>query len=287
MHFKTPYTALALAVSSLLVFFGTQTYASVGLFDEHADVGSPKNAGSATYNEASQEYTFTGSGLNMWAERDEFQFAWKKMSGDFILQARVRFIGEGVDPHRKAGWIIRKNLDADSPYADGTVHGDGLTSLQFRRSKGAITEQVEAPITGSDVLQLEKKGTTYTFSSAKFGDTFTTVQLDDLDLGSGDLYVGLFLCSHNPEVTEEAVFSNVRIIKPAKDDFRPYRDYIGSVLETLDVATGERQVLYKSQKPFEAPNWTSTRCRHPVAFRSRSRRKPHPTCMVGLPTASG
>ena len=29
------------------------------------------------------------------------------MTGDFILQARVEFIGKGVDPHRKVGLIVR------------------------------------------------------------------------------------------------------------------------------------------------------------------------------------
>ena len=80
-------------------------------------------------------------------------------------------------------------------------------------------------------------------------------EITDLPLGD-EVYVGLFLCSHNPAVVERAVFRDVRIIRPAKDGFVPYRDYIGSVLEVLEVATGRRQVLYRSAQPFEAPNWT-------------------------------
>jgi len=57
-------------------------------------------------------------------------------------------------------------------------------------------------------------------------------------------------------VVERAVFSNVRVIRPAPEHFRPYRDYIGSVLETLDVASGARRMLRQSEEPFEAPNWT-------------------------------
>jgi Tol biopolymer transport system component len=37
--------------------------------------------------------------------------------------------------------------------------------------------------------------------------------------------------------------------------FQPYRDYIGSRLETLDVTSGHRSQLYASKIPFEAPNW--------------------------------
>ena len=92
-----------------------------------------------TYNAVSQEFALAAGGVNMWAARDEFHFVWKRMTGDFILQARVQLLGQGVDPHRKAGWMVRPSQDADAAYVDGVVHGDGLTSLQFRRTKGAVT----------------------------------------------------------------------------------------------------------------------------------------------------
>ena len=43
----------------------------------------------------------------MWGARDEFQFVWRKMTGDFIVRTHAAFVGAGVDPHRKIGWIIR------------------------------------------------------------------------------------------------------------------------------------------------------------------------------------
>jgi Tol biopolymer transport system component len=227
----------------------------LGVFDSHGDVGSPQIAGAATYNAASHEYSLAASGVNMWAQRDEFHFVWKKLKGDFILQARVELLGAGVDPHRKLGFIVRSTLDADSPYADVAVHGDGLTSLQYRRTKGAITEQIQSSLKAPDLIQLEKRGNTYTLSAARFGDPFTTSELADLPLGD-EVYVGLFLCSHNPAVVEKAVFRDVRLIRPAKEGFVPYRDYIGSVLEVLEVASGRRQVVLSSAQPLEAPNWT-------------------------------
>jgi len=252
-------SALALAVVATLTVPKDAAASSpsgpLGQFEGHADVGSPKIGGSATYNAVSQEYALTAAGVNMWAERDEFQFVWKKMKGDFILQARVEFVGKGVDPHRKAGLIVRSKFEADSPYADAVVHGDGLTSLQYRRTKGAVTEQIQSTVTGPDVIQLERKGNAYTLSVARFGDPYSTSQLPDLALGD-EVHVGLFLCSHNPDVIEKAVFQNVRVMRPAKDGFVPYRDYIGSQLEILDVASGLRQVIHASAQPFEAPNWT-------------------------------
>ena len=115
---------------------------ALGDFEGHGDVGAPKRAGSALYDAAKQEYTLSASGVNMWGQRDELHFAWRRMKGDFIVQARLRFEGKGADPHRKAGVIVRASLEADAPYADAAVHGDGLTSLQFRRGNGAVTEEV-------------------------------------------------------------------------------------------------------------------------------------------------
>jgi Tol biopolymer transport system component len=230
--------------------------APLGIFEGHGDVGNPAIAGSATYNGATQEYHLSAAGVNMWAQRDEFQFVWKKMSGDFILQARVEFLGTGVDPHRKAGVIVRPTMDADAPYVDGMLHGDGLTSLQFRRTRGAITEQIESAAKGSDVVQIERKGNAYIMSVAKFGEPFTVSQVADIALGD-EVYVGLALCSHNAAVVERAIFRDVRLTRPAAENFRPYRDYIGSVLELLDVETGRRQVIYRNDQPFEAPNWTN------------------------------
>ena len=227
----------------------------VGDFDGHGDIGAPKIAGSAAYNPISQDYTLTAAGANMWAQKDEFHFVWKRVTGDFILQTRVELIGKGVDPHRKAGLIVRAGHDAEAPYADAVVHGDGLTSLQFRRTKGALTEESRANIKAADVLQLERKGATVTLSAARFGEPFVTTEVKDLNLAD-EVLVGLALCSHNADVVERAVFSNVRLIRPAKEGFVPYRDYIGSVLELLDVQSGGRQVIHRSEQPIEAPNWT-------------------------------
>jgi len=36
----------------------------------------------------------------------------------------------------------------------------------------------------------------------------------------------------------------------------PYRDYLGSNLEILDIATGDRTIVYRSPESLQAPNWT-------------------------------
>ena len=117
---------------------GAQT---VGTFDSQTDIGRMRRAGSASYEPQRQQYLIAGSGQNMWNDRDDFHFVWKRMAGNFILSTRAHFIGKGVEAHRKIGWTIRPSLDANSPHVTAALHGDGLASLQFRRAAGAMTEE--------------------------------------------------------------------------------------------------------------------------------------------------
>jgi hypothetical protein len=249
------FATLSVTIAFVSAMNCGQSAENLGQFDGQTDVCAPKLAGSASYDSASQEYTLSGAGTNMWFGADQFHFVWKKMKGDFILRTRTEFIGKGAIAHRKIGWMVRPNLDPDAPYADCARHGDGLCSLQFRRAKGANTEQIQLPITNANLLQFERKGTSFIFSGARFGEPFVSRELTNLDLGD-EVYAGLFICSHTADVVEKAIFREVRIIRPARADFVPYHDFIGSMLEIFDIDSGKSQVLYQSAQPFEAPNWT-------------------------------
>jgi hypothetical protein len=260
MKFKIPTPVKKNIAMSALISSGLAAAVAqpgpVGEFDDHGDIGSPKLPGAASYDAAKQEYTLAGAGTNMWFTSDQCHFAWKKLTGDFILRTRIEFIGKGVIEHRKVGWMLRPSLAADAPYADCAEHGGGLTSLQFRRSAGTNTEQITLDITNADVLQFERKGNAYIFSAAHFGEPFVSAELTNLDLGN-EVFAGLFVCSHSGDVVEQAIFHDVRIIRPAKENFVPYKDYIGSVLEILDVHSGKLEKICESAQPFEAPNWAT------------------------------
>jgi tricorn protease-like protein len=239
----------------ILFSFAHAQQKPVGQFESHEDVGGVATPGSVVYDPVKQTYTIGASGTNMWGGKDEFHYVWKRMKGNFILRARVEFVGKGVDPHRKIGWIVRPNLETDAPHVNATVHGDGLTSLQFRRAKGAVTEGVNFTEKGHDVVQLERKGGSYIMSAARFGEMFTSQEVSGVALGD-EVYVGLYVCSHNNSIVETAVFRDVEIIVPARENFVPYREYIGSNLEVMDIATKERKVLYRVKDSLQAPNWT-------------------------------
>jgi hypothetical protein len=246
-------------VSSFALFstvLGAQT--PVGSFDAQSDVGRVRLAGSASYDPQRQEYVIAGSGQNMWNDRDDFHFVWKRMTGNFILSTRAHFLGAGVEAHRKLGWTIRPSLETNSVHVTAALHGDGLMSLQFRRASGGVTEEIKSPDSLPDadaVIQLERRDGVYLMSVARFGDTLATQELAGVSLPD-TVYIGLFVCAHNDTVLERAAFDNVRITTPAKRDFVAYRDYLGSNLEILDVANGSATIVHQYRGSFQAPNWT-------------------------------
>ena len=226
-----------------------------GEFVRYTHIGNPEKYGTIAYDAGQQFYTLEGASGNMWGEKDDFHFLWKRLKGDFILQATLEFVGTNPERHRKAGWLVRHSLEANSPHINAVVHGDGLTALQFRKHPGGITEHLVSKDSSANVLQLERRDGTYIMSSARYGEPFSILQMSDLSLGD-DVYVGLFVCSHNESFTEKVIFKNVRIIIPAKQNFVPYRDYIGSHIEVMDVNNGDRKILYSEPGSLQAPNWT-------------------------------
>ncbi|HLK29232.1 MAG TPA: hypothetical protein VKT28_11695 [Puia sp.] len=249
---------LILPASIAITFFHTADVLaqnnSIGIFDGQTDVGNPVIKGSTVFDNKTQYYSVTGSGSNIWADHDQFHFVWKKIKGDFILRANAAFLGKGIEDHRKIGWMIRSSLDSSSPHVNAVVHGDGLTSLQFRRTIKGTTEEIKSSITGADIIQLERRGNIYIMSVARKGDLFVKNEVADINLGD-DVYVGIFVCSHNASVSERALFNNVRIVVPPKKGYVAYKDYIGSAIEILNIEDDNCRVVYQSPKSLQAPNW--------------------------------
>ena len=229
---------------------------SLGDFSASVDVGPVKHKGQTLYDPEDQIYRLSGSGSNIWFDKDEFHFTYKKLGGNFMLRARAKFTGKGVDPHRKLGWMVRTTTEPSAAMVCATVHGDGLTSIQYRKKEGMDVEEVKCPVIAPDIIQLERRGRSYFMSVATFGNPFWTVEIPDFDFPD-ELLAGLFICSHNADVIEKAQFENVRIVIPPDANFTPYDDYIGSHLEIMDIRTGLRKILYSVPHSIQAPNWTS------------------------------
>jgi TolB protein len=205
--------------------------AALGQFEAHSDLGAPAAAGVATFNGATQEYVLRPS--------DTPHFAWKRIKGDFTLQANVEFLDKEPSARAAAGLVVRTGTGAGSSFAGVVVRSDRQAAIQYRILEGGVNDQSEATLTIGDVIQLERRGSVYFFSAARFGVPLYSRQRDGLPFGD-DLYVGL-------AASTATVFRNVRITRPAKQGF---------ALEVVEVETGHRQIVYRSQQVFEAPMWT-------------------------------
>ncbi len=211
MTSKRSLVVAAFLVSVLLVATAQQNSAA-GIFENHSDVGESPKSGALQYEAAKDEYRVTGGGANIWSTVDAFHYAWKQASGDVALTADVRFEGEGVVAHRKAVLMIRQSLDASSAYADVALHGDGLTSLQYRAAAGGDTQEVRSTERAPVRIRIERRGNQFTMFAGKPGEKLVaaepvTVALQD------PVYVGIGTCSHDANVLETAEFSNVSIEK--------------------------------------------------------------------------
>jgi TolB protein len=241
-------------VAWLLVFTPIATAQTGGLaFEGKTDVGKIDRPGSVTVLNDGATFRITGSGANMWNREDACHFTWKKVSGDLTMTADVAFEGAGTDPHRKAGWMVRQSLDADSPYADVAVHGDGLIELQYRKEKGGLTKGVRAPIKAPAAVKLERDGNLFTLSVAPNGGPMETVGALSVPM-DGPVYAGLYVCSHNATVSETAVISKASLKEAVvPSGTKRVRE---TSLEVLDTSTGRRRLVYRERGHFEAPNWS-------------------------------
>ena len=211
----------------------------------------------------------------MWLAEDDFQFAWKKMSGDVELTADVGFANRMGNEHKKAALMFRKSLAADSPYVDIALHNSALIALQYRDEKGGTTREVVADqamvefdrleiVTGVGHstpagtqpefrLRITRRGN-YAYASFSRGGTSPEYEGQSIPIRlQGDFYVGIGVCAHDPNAVEEVRFSNVEIKQLHAPSVPPV---LYSTLETVPVSSGDRQIVYVAPGRFEAPNWS-------------------------------
>ncbi|MEY2429247.1 MAG: TolB protein, partial [Verrucomicrobiota bacterium] len=225
----------------------------LGIFENHSEIGAPLRHGSAGYIPELGAYTVTGGGENMWFTNDAFHFVWKKVSGDATLAADIAFPEPGGNAHRKACVLVRQSLEPDSAYADAVVHGNGLTSLQYRESKGSRTYEIQANVSRPKRLRIEKRGKYVSMPIAQAdeeihaaGGSFRLVLEDPF-------YIGIGVCAHDDQKLEKAVFSKVQLTTaPAQAS----KTKLISTLETVPIASKDRRVVYVTTNHIEAPNWS-------------------------------
>jgi TolB protein len=180
-----------------------------GIFSNSGDVGNPAIKGSTEFSGG--QYRITGSGANIWAKQDQFQFVWREMTGNFSVTATLKFLGKGAD-HRKAGIMVRQSLDTDATYADVVIHGNGMPGLQWRSKQGEDTNAFDLPFDGPGTfkVKLVRTGVRIFMYVGKDGSEPKEIAHTEVSFRDPVL-VGLAVCSHQADASDTVVFSDVSV----------------------------------------------------------------------------
>lgn len=250
---RLPWPQVLTALILLLSAFSALSYAGPGEFQGNTDVGNVKLPGSVKFDSAQKTYRVTGNGENIWGNADAFQFVWRLCEGDVVLKNTIVWEGKGNHPHRKGGWMLRAGLEKDDAYVDAVDHGEGLICMQYRKSKGGPTQEVQSAFRGTATFVLERHGGQMSMTLIDSLGAAHPVGSVSIELPT-KLYAGLAVCSHDSTVSETAVFSHVEFLQegvmPAENRI------VQSTLETINIDTGLRTVVRTAKEHFEAPNWS-------------------------------
>ncbi len=231
----------------------------LGVFEGQTDVGAVSPPGVAKYDAGRGVYTVEAAGDNMWSTVDAFHFVWKKVSGDVSLTAEMAFpsTAGNPSPHRKAVLMLRQTLDADGVYVDAAQHGSGMTALQYRRERGATTQDIELNIETPHKIRLEKRGDTITMFLSNHGEPLHQAGASIRLHLEGPFYAGIGVCSHNKDVVERATFADVKL-DALKPETNGGQAALYSTLQTIGIEENFRRAIVVATGPgrMEAPNWS-------------------------------
>jgi TolB protein len=236
----------------------------VGMFTDVKDIGPVSRATEASFEPNTATYTIGASGENIWAEHDAFGFAWKPMSGDAAFSARIEIQGTSAQEHRKAGLMLRQSLDPDSAYVDVVVHGNGLTSLQYRTETSGPTREIQCARDAPNAVRLVKRGDYVLLElsdiNGKFEPSGCAIKL----AFGGVFYAGLAVCAHDNKAFETALFRHVSLgLLPKRSEIRT------SAIEIVPLQSLDRRVIYQSKARLDSPSFTGTG--NAVCFREDGR----------------
>jgi len=157
----------------------------------------------------------SASGRDIWDTSDEFRYAYKSLSGNGSITARVDSI-VNTNGWAKGGVMIRETLDANARFAYVVVTpGQGVSFGRRPVTGGTCESSNEGGPQAPHWVKLTRQGNTLTAQHSVDGVTWVDVTDPDGDPTSvevnmiGSVYIGLALTSHNVDAVTTAEFSAI------------------------------------------------------------------------------
>jgi regulation of enolase protein 1 (concanavalin A-like superfamily) len=154
-----------------------------------------------------------GMGSDIWNASDQCRFAYKTLSGDGSLIARVNGIGN-TNEWAKAGVMIRETIDPASNFAFTAATPTASHGISFQRRTPAATTGANTDVASVNLpvwVKIARKGDTFTSQYSSDGKAWTDVTVTPavtITMPSSVL-IGLAVSSHLTGSACGASFSNV------------------------------------------------------------------------------
>jgi hypothetical protein len=157
------------------------------------------------------QYLVSSNSGDVWGNADNFQFVYKRLTGDGSISAQVVAITDTTTNWAKAGVMIRSSLDQNSTYAFMFPTPDGRRAFQNRPTTGGNAVSAHSnpgTITFPLWVKVERAGNRFTASYSTDGKVWT-VQPDTENTGAdrstnpqgiamaSTVYLGLAVASNN------------------------------------------------------------------------------------------
>jgi Concanavalin A-like lectin/glucanases superfamily len=153
-------------------------------------------------------------GADVWGTADQFRYAYKRLSGNGSIVARVDYL-MNTWGWAKAGVMIREGLDAGSTHAMTVVSPANGVALQYRpvmnQASFGINEM--GPVAPYWV-KLTRSGNSFTAERSEDGINWVSITADpaastvEIEMDA-DVYIGLMACSTRADIVGAATFSNI------------------------------------------------------------------------------
>ncbi len=178
------------------------------------DIGAVTTPGSTDYIAGAMAVHGTGSDIGSTA--DSFQFAYRSITGDCTIIARLacETLGTAASTlNDKVGLMFRETLNSNSKNVFVFLDSSSYKArLQTRSSAGGSTTGVDGPsdITLPKWFKLQRTGNTFTGYVSSNGQSWTIVSSSTVTMNS-TIYVGMAVCSRDQLQLNTSTFDNVTV----------------------------------------------------------------------------
>jgi hypothetical protein len=232
----------------------TTTSITTGLTD--FEIGGAAPIGGASYSGGI--WTVQGGGSEMWSANDSCHFAYKAITGDCAIIAKVESV-QNTSLSAKAGVMIRSSLSTGAPRAWMAVTPrvqveQNIQGLAVYGGNNYANKAYNIP-GPSYWVKLERLGNMITGSVSPDGTNWAAIDVGRYDNMPPTLYVGLVVCSVANGTLNTSTFSNVQVT--GGNGGAPVVTPAAPV--ALLAAPGEHAVPLRWQPSFGATSYTVKR----------------------------